>query len=108
MLELANLGAGVLHPRAVEFAKNHNVVLEVRSSMEQENGTIVKENVTWNNNQSLKVLHLRIILHVSQLRTRTRLAFNSFSTLAAAHINVDIIIQSITNEGTVHLSFHPF
>ncbi len=42
MLELANLGAGVLHPRAVEFAKNHNVVLEVRSSMEQENGTIVK------------------------------------------------------------------
>ena len=35
MLELANLGAGVLHPRAVEFAKNHNVVLEVRSSMEQ-------------------------------------------------------------------------
>ena len=68
MLELANLGAGVLHPRAVEFAKNHNVVLEVRSSMEQENGTIVKENVTWNNNQSLRVLHLRITLHVSQLK----------------------------------------
>ena len=65
MLELANLGAGVLHPRAVEFAKNHNVILEVRSSMEQENGTIVKENVPWNNNQSLKVLHLKIILHVS-------------------------------------------
>ena len=76
MLELANLGAGVLHPRAVEFTKNHNVMLEVRSSMEQENGTIVKENVTWNNNQSLKVLHLKIILHASHERIRTRCTFS--------------------------------
>jgi aspartate kinase len=41
MLELANLGAGVLHPRAVEFAKNYQVKLEVRSSMERVEGTVI-------------------------------------------------------------------
>ena len=43
MLELANLGAGVLHPRAVEFAKNYQVPLEVRSSTEHEAGTLIEE-----------------------------------------------------------------
>lgn len=43
MLELANLGAGVLHPRAVEFAKNYQVPLEVRSSTETEAGTLIEE-----------------------------------------------------------------
>lgn len=43
MLELANLGAGVLHPRAVEFAKNYQVPLEVRSSTEKEAGTLIEE-----------------------------------------------------------------
>lgn len=42
MLELANLGAGVLHPRAVEFAKNYQVRLEVRSSMQKVRGTIIE------------------------------------------------------------------
>ncbi|MBN8194687.1 aspartate kinase, partial [Bacillus sp. NTK074B] len=43
MLELANLGAGVLHPRAVEFAKNYNILLEVRSSFTNEPGTLIEE-----------------------------------------------------------------
>ena len=50
MLELANLGAGVLHPRAVEFAKNHQVPLEVRSSTENEEGTVIEEEVSMENN----------------------------------------------------------
>lgn len=50
MLELANLGAGVLHPRAVEFAKNYGITLEVRSSMEREEGTIIEEEVTMEQN----------------------------------------------------------
>ncbi len=45
MLELANLGAGVLHPRAVEFAKNYSVPLEVRSSIEIESGTRIEEEI---------------------------------------------------------------
>jgi len=43
MLELANLGAGVLHPRAVEFAKNYGIPLSVRSSLSDEEGTILLE-----------------------------------------------------------------
>lgn len=50
MLELANLGAGVLHPRAVEYAKNHQIPLEVRSSMEKEAGTTIEEEATMEEN----------------------------------------------------------
>ncbi|MDQ7863314.1 hypothetical protein RCO48_26525 [Peribacillus frigoritolerans] len=50
MLELANLGAGVLHPRAVEYAKNYQIPLEVRSSMERESGTIIEEEATMEEN----------------------------------------------------------
>ncbi len=50
MLELANLGAGVLHPRAVEYAKNYQMPLVVRSSMEKEEGTIIEEEVSMEQN----------------------------------------------------------
>ncbi|MGA9287773.1 MAG: aspartate kinase, partial [Anaerobacillus sp.] len=50
MLELANLGAGVLHPRAVEFAKNYNILLEVRSSFTSEPGTFIEEVVSMEQN----------------------------------------------------------
>ena len=49
-LSLANLGAGVLHPRAVEFAKNYQVPLEVRSSMEKEEGTVIEEEAAMEQN----------------------------------------------------------
>ncbi|MGG1165137.1 MULTISPECIES: aspartate kinase [Bacillus cereus group] len=106
MLELANLGAGVLHPRAVEFAKNHNVVLEVRSSMEQENGTIVSGECNMEQQSIVKGIAFEDNITRVTIKGLEQGALSTvFSTLAAAHINVDIIIQSITNEGTVHLSF---
>jgi len=106
MLELANLGAGVLHPRAVEFAKNHNVVLEVRSSMEQENGTIVRGECNMEQQSIVKGIAFEDnITRVTIKGLEQGVLSTVFSTLATAHINVDIIIQSITNEGTVHLSF---
>ncbi|MBY0595272.1 aspartate kinase [Bacillus bingmayongensis] len=106
MLELANLGAGVLHPRAVEFAKNHNVILEVRSSMEQENGTIVRGECNMEQQSIVKGIAFEDnITRVTIKGLKQGSLSTVFSTLAAAHINVDIIIQSITNEGTVHLSF---
>ncbi|WP_410982104.1 aspartate kinase [Bacillus cereus] len=106
MLELANLGAGVLHPRAVEFAKNYNVVLEVRSSMEQENGTIVRGECNMEQQSVVKGIAFEDnITRVTMKGLEQRSLSTVFSTLATAHINVDIIIQSITNEGTVHLSF---
>lgn len=106
MLELANLGAGVLHPRAVEFAKNHNVVLEVRSSMEQENGTIVRGECNMEQQSIVKGIAFEDNITRVTIKGLEQGALSTvFSTLAVAHINVDIIIQSITNEGTVHLSF---
>ncbi|PEE36311.1 aspartate kinase [Bacillus pseudomycoides] len=106
MLELANLGAGVLHPRAVEFAKNHNVVLEVRSSMEQENGTIVRGECNMEQQSIVKGIAFEDNITRVTIKGLEQGALSTvFSTLATAHINVDIIIQSITNEGTVHLSF---
>ncbi|ABS21749.1 aspartate kinase [Bacillus cytotoxicus] len=106
MLELANLGAGVLHPRAVEFAKNHNVVLEVRSSMEQENGTIVRGECNMEQQSIVKGIAFEDNITRVTIKGLEHDSLSTiFSTLAEAHINVDIIIQSITNEGTVHLSF---
>ena len=106
MLELANLGAGVLHPRAVEFAKNHNVILEVRSSMEQENGTIVRGECNMEQQSIVKGIAFEDNITRVTVKGLEQGALSTvFSTLASAHINIDIIIQSITNEGTVHLSF---
>ncbi|KAB7668048.1 aspartate kinase [Bacillus sp. B1-b2] len=108
MLELANLGAGVLHPRAVEYAKNYQVPLIVRSSMEQEEGTIIEEEVSME--QGLVVRGVAFednITSVTVLGLKNPLTSLStiFTTLAAHHINVDIIIQSLTNNQTMNVSF---
>jgi aspartate kinase len=108
MLELANLGAGVLHPRAVEFAKNYQVRLEVRSSMEKIAGTVIEGEATMEQNlvvrgvafedQITKVTVLGLANSLTSLST-------IFTTLAQNQINVDIIIQSTTEAGTANLSF---
>ncbi|MED3687686.1 aspartate kinase [Peribacillus butanolivorans] len=108
MLELANLGAGVLHPRAVEYAKNHHIPLEVRSSMEKEAGTTIEEEATMEENL--------IVRGIAFEDSITRVTVNGlprslgslstiFMTLAKNRINVDIIIQSMTAEDTTNLSF---
>lgn len=108
MLELANLGAGVLHPRAVEFAKNFGVTLEVRSSMEKVRGTVIEEEIAMEQN-----LIVRGIAFEDQI---TRVSITGldnsitslptiFTTLAKNHINVDIIIQSGTGTDKANISF---
>ncbi|WP_462412429.1 aspartate kinase [Neobacillus sp. Marseille-QA0830] len=108
MLELANLGAGVLHPRAVEFAKNYQVRLEVRSSMEKEEGTVIEGEATMEQNLVVRgVAFEDEITKVTVLGLTNSLTSLStiFTTLAKNHINVDIIIQSTTEAGTANLSF---
>lgn len=108
MLELANLGAGVLHPRAVEFAKNYNVRLEVRSSMERIEGTVIEGEATMEQNLVVRgVAFEDEITKVTVLGLKNSLSSLStiFTTLAKNHINVDIIIQSTTEAGTANLSF---
>lgn len=108
MLELANLGAGVLHPRAVEFAKNYNVRLEVRSSMEKIEGTVIEGEATMEQNLVVRgVAFEEEITKVTVLGLTNSLTSLStiFTTLAQNHINVDIIIQSTTEAETANLSF---
>lgn len=103
MLELANLGAGVLHPRAVEFAKNYQVPLEVRSSTETEAGTLIEEESSMEQN-----LIVRGIAFEDQITRVTIYGLTSglttlstiFTTLAKRNINVDIIIQTQAEDKT--------
>ncbi|MFP5114459.1 aspartate kinase [Bacillaceae bacterium C204] len=108
MLELANLGAGVLHPRAVEFAKNYQVRLEVRSSMEKIEGTIIEGEAAMEQNLVVRgVAFEDEITKVTVLGLANSLTSLStiFTTLAENHLNVDIIIQSTTEGGSANLSF---
>ncbi len=108
MLDLATLGAGVLHNRSVEMAKKYGVPLVVRSSLTEEEGTVVKEVV--------KKVERMIISGVALDKDADRIsvigirdvpgsAFKLFNTLAKHNINVDIIIQSVGREGTKDISF---
>jgi aspartate kinase len=108
MLELANLGAGVLHPRAVEFAKNYSIPLEVRSSMEIERGTIIEEETKMEQNLVVRGIAFEDqVTRVSVLGLRNELTTLStiFSTLAKHGLNVDIIIQSTTSDNKTSISF---
>ncbi|RDI44201.1 aspartate kinase [Falsibacillus pallidus] len=108
MLELANLGAGVLHPRAVEFAKNYGVPLEVRSSMENIEGTIIEEEASMEQNLIVRgVAFEEDIIRVTLTGLSNELHHLSqiFMTLAAEHVNVDIIIQSRTESQQASVSF---
>jgi len=108
MLELANLGAGVLHPRAVEFAKNYKIPLRVRSSYGEDEGTVLKEEVDVENN--LVVRGVAFESDIVRLTIEYDVPFNGslasiFTTLAENHINVDIIVQSIVDGVRPAVSF---
>ena len=107
MLELATLGAGVLHNRSVEMAKKYGVTLVVRSSLNYSEGTLVKEDT--------KVERMLISgvavdknadrISVIGLKDQPGVAFRLFDVLAKANVNVDMILQSIGRDGTKDISF---
>lgn len=107
MLELASLGANVLHNRSVEMAKKYGVKLEVKSSFERVAGTIVKEAV------SVEKMLIRGIardndvarIAIIGLEDKPGIAFRIFSLLAKHNINVDVILQSIGRDNKKDISF---
>lgn len=109
MLELANLGAQVLHPRAVENAKQFGVPLVVRSSFTEEEGTWVTETA-----QGFEQRH--VVTGIAFEREVSRIALIGvavrrhglaavFGTLAKNSVNVDVIVQSVVDETEVDVSF---
>ncbi|OIJ18318.1 aspartate kinase [Anaerobacillus alkalidiazotrophicus] len=108
MLELANLGAGVLHPRAVEFAKNFQVKLTVRSSMVEEEGTMIEEEASVEENLVVRGLAFEsnvTKISVCGMPNNISGLSNLFTTLAANNINVDIIIQNVIDSENTNISF---
>ena len=108
MLELASLGAQVLHNRSVEMAKRYNVNLEVLSSFSGKPGTKVKEVVkTMEKTHVSGVAKDKEVARIALigLVDQPGIAFKIFSLLARKNINVDIILQSIGRDGSKDISF---
>ena len=107
MLELASLGANVLHNRSVEMAMKYNLPLEVLSSFEKKPGTAVKEvskvekmlvrGVTRDNDTAR--------VSIVNVQDQPGRAFAIFSLLAKHGINVDIILQSVEHGGRRNVTF---
>jgi aspartate kinase len=108
MLELASLGAKVLQIRSVEFAKKYNVDIHVRSSFNDNPGTIVtKEDkemetvlvsgIAYDKNEA-KIA----VMHVPD---KPGIAAKILSTLSDANISVDMIVQNVSEAGLTDLTF---
>ena len=107
MLELASFGAGVLHNRSVEMAKKYGVQLVVRSSLNEHEGTIVREDVKM---EKMLVSGVACDKNVTQiallgLKDKPGVAFKLFQHLANHNVNVDMILQSVGRDGTKDISF---
>ena len=107
MLDLATLGAGVLHNRSVEMAKKYNVQLVVRSSLNESEGTVVKEDVKVERMLVSGVAADKNVTRLSLvgLKDKPGTAFRVFDLLAKSNINVDMILQSIGRNDTKDISF---
>lgn len=107
MLELASLGANVLHNRSVEMAKKYNVNMCVRSSLNNNEGTYVKEESKVEKTLVRGVARDNDVARIAicNLKDEPGIAFKIFSHLAKHGINVDIILQSIGRDGYKDISF---
>ena len=107
MLELASLGAGVLHNRSVEMAKKYGVQLVVRSSLNTSEGTVVKEDVKMEKMLVSGVACDKNVARIAVvgLEDQPGVAFKLFRHLANHNVNVDMILQSIGRDNTKDISF---
>ena len=107
MLELATAGAKVLHNRSVEMAKKYSVPMVVRSSLNESEGTVVKEVVKMEKMLITGVAADKNTARISVIGVEDRpgIAFKIFNKLAKNNINVDIILQSVGRDGTRDISF---
>ncbi len=116
MLELASVGASVLHPRAVEIARNYGIKLFVKSSETNQPGTQLfsktkplilqrgKLELTKTVN-SLEIKESQVIFCLSQLPDKPSIAAQIFEKLSEASINVDLIIQATHEKNKNNITF---
>jgi aspartate kinase len=108
MLEMAASGAGVLQMRSVEFARNHGVVIHCRSSFNDTTGTIIKEA-----DETMEQAIISGVTHdtseakvtIKDVPDMPGVAAQVFSAMAESNVNVDMIIQNVSEDGTTDISF---
>lgn len=107
MLEFASLGAKVLHSRCVEMARRYNVNLVVKSSMSEEEGTVVKETTKMEKMLISGVAVDKNIakITVSGMKDNPESTFRLLNLMAKNGVNIDVMIQSLEKDGTKTLTF---
>ena len=108
MLELASLGAQVMHTRAIEVAKKFNIPLHVRSSFSKKEGTIIMEKPPVIEEPVVRGVALtenEAKLTVCNLPDKPGIAARLFKQLAHDNINVDMIVQNVSHKRTTDISF---
>ena len=108
MLELASLGSKVMQTRSVEFAAKYDVVFEVRSSFNNNPGTIVKQEVAYMEKVVVRGVAVdkdQAKVVVSNIADKPGTAAKVFKALADANINVDMIVQNVGRDGVANLTF---
>lgn len=108
MLEMASSGSKVMQSRSVEFAKKFNVTFEVRSSFNNQPGTIVKEESP--DMEQVVVRGISIERHqakvtITNVPDRPGCAARIFTAVAEAQLVIDVIVQDVSAHGTTNISF---
>jgi aspartate kinase len=109
MLELASLGAGVMHSRSIEFAKKYGVPIHVRSSFADAAGTWIIDELDAHRlgvpvtGAALAKDEARITIR--GVPDRPGVVYAIFRTIAASNIVVDMIVQNVSRKGTTEVSF---
>ncbi len=110
MLEMASSGARVLHLRAVEFAKKHNVVMHVRSSFNSNEGTWVMDDKKINTGMEKPLITGvtydtdQIKISIFELEDKPGEAAALFGKFAENNINIDLIVQNVSEKGIAAIS----
>jgi aspartate kinase len=108
MLELAALGSKVMQARSVEFAKKFGVVFEVRSSFNDNPGTIVKEETSKMEDVVIRGVAVdknQAKVTIAGVPDKPGVAAKVFKTVADANVNIDVIVQNVSEKGFTDISF---
>jgi aspartate kinase len=108
MLEMASLGSKVMQSRSVEFAKKYGVIFEVRSSFNDQSGTLVKEETAGMEKvvvRGVSVDRRQAKVTISGVPDQPGIASRIFNEIAAINVIVDMIVQNVSAAGSTDISF---
>jgi aspartate kinase len=108
MLEMSATGAKVMQSRSVEYGRNFGVVIHVRSSLSEQPGTLIKEADPMMEKAIISGITYDVAeakVTISRVPDRPGIAAHVFKALAEANINVDMILQNVSEKGFTDISF---